>query len=256
MRKLIIAAVILLTLNSHLKAEDKIIAVVNKDTITQSEAEVYLNILRLQISRQFKGKELEEKIEEEKKQLIEKMIEDRVIIQEAKRKNLTARPERVKFRIDEIKAGYQSEVDFENSIKEKGLTISDLEKKLNDQMIMRELIEREVKDRIIISPEEVTKFYEKNKNELFAQAQTYAIEAIYLEDEKIARDLERDLKGGLGFKESAQKHKASYRQDTIAKDQLRPEAQNELSRLSAGQVSQPIKIEEGIYFFKLIEILP
>ena len=70
MRKLIIAAVILLTLNSHLKAEDKIIAVVNKDTITQSEAEVYLNILRLQISRQFKGKELEEKIEEKKKQLI------------------------------------------------------------------------------------------------------------------------------------------------------------------------------------------
>ena len=256
MRKLIITAVIFLTVSSSVYAEDKIIAIVNKDTITQSEAEVYLNIIRLQISRQFKGKELEEKLKEEKEQLIEKMIEDRVIIQEAKRKNLAARPEKVKFRIDEIKAGYQSEVDFENSIKEKGLTISDLEKKLNDQMIMREMIEREVKDRIIISPEEVTKFYEKNKTELFAQAQTYAIEAIYLEDENAARDLERDLKGGLDFQESAQKHKASYSQDTIAKDQLRPEAQNELSRLSAGQVSQPIKIEEGIYFFKLIEILP
>ena len=117
MRKLIITAVILLTLNSRLKAEDKIIAVVNKDTITQSEAEVYLNIIRLQLSRQFKGNELEEKLKEEKKQLIEKMIEDRVIIQEAKRKNLQARAEKVKFRIDEIMAGYQSEVDFENSIK-------------------------------------------------------------------------------------------------------------------------------------------
>lgn len=256
MRKLIMTVIIILGINRGLYAEDKIIAIVNKDTITQSEAEVYLNIIRLQISRQFKGKELEDKIEEERKQLIEKMIEDRVIIQEAKRKNLQARPERVKFRIDEIKAAYQSEIDFENSIKEKGLTISDLEKKLNDQMIMRELIEREVKDRIIISPEEVTRFYEKNKNELFALAQTYAIEAIYLEDEKAAIALERDLKGGLGFQEAAQKHKASYSKDSVAKDQLRPEAQNELSALSPGEISKPIKLEEGIYFFKLLEILP
>ena len=130
MRKLIITVIIILGINRGLYAEDKIIAVVNKDTITQSEAEVYLNIIRLQLSRQFKGKELEEKLKEEKEQLIEKMIEDRVIIQEAKRKNLQARAEKVKFRIDEIKAGYQSEVDFENSIKEKGLTISDLEKSL------------------------------------------------------------------------------------------------------------------------------
>lgn len=256
MRKLIITVIIILGINRGLYAEDKIIAVVNKDTITQSEAEVYLNIIRLQLSRQFKGKELEEKLQEEKEQLIEKMIEDRVIIQEAKRKNLQARDERVKFRIDEIKAAYQSEIDFENSIKEKGLTISDLEKKLNDQMIMREMIEREVKNKIIISPEEVTKFYEKNKNELFALSQTYAIEAIYLEDEKAAIDLERDLKGGLDFQESAQKHKASYSQDSVAKDQLRPEAQNELSALSAGQISKPIRLEEGIYFFKLLEILP
>lgn len=256
MRKLIITVIIILGLNRGLYAEDKIIAVVNKDTITQSEAEVYLNIIRLQLSRQFKGKELEEKLQEEKEQLIEKMIEDRVIIQEAKRKNLQARDERVKFRIDEIKAAYQSEIDFENSIKEKGLTISDLEKKLNDQMIMREMIEREVKNKIIISPEEVTKFYEKNKNELFALSQTYAIEAIYLEDEKTAINLERDLKGGLDFQEAAQKHKASYSKDSVAKDQLRPEAQNELSALSPGEISKPIRLEEGIYFFKLLEILP
>ena len=73
---------------------------------------------------------------------------------------------------------------------------------------------------------------------------------------KPAIDLERDLKGGLDFQESAQKHKASYSKDSVAKDQLRPEAQNELSALSAGQISKPIRLEEGIYFFKLLEILP
>ena len=40
---------------SDVSAVDRIIAVVNQDTITQSEADVYLSIISLQLSQQYKG---------------------------------------------------------------------------------------------------------------------------------------------------------------------------------------------------------
>src|SRR3989339_553217 len=69
---------------SDVAAVDRIIAVVNQDTITQSEADVYLSIISLQLSRQYKGIELDERMKEEKEQLISKMVEDKIILQEAK----------------------------------------------------------------------------------------------------------------------------------------------------------------------------
>ena len=47
-----------------------------------------------------------------------------------------------------MKAVFASETDFENSLKQKGLTVKDMEDKVADQMIMRELVDREVEIRL------------------------------------------------------------------------------------------------------------
>lgn len=250
------ALFILLMSRASIYAEDKIIAIVNNDTITQSEADVYLNILRLQLSQQYKGRELEERLAREKDVIINKMIEDKIILQEAKRGNLQTNPQRLKFRINEIKSAYLSEVDFENSLKDKGLTVRDLEKKINEQMIMREIIEIQVRRKIVISPDEVTRFYEKNKEELFTQPQNYAIELLYLEDENALKGLQMELQDTTDMQKAAERYKATYSNDTVVIEHLRSEAQDEITALNPGQVSRPIKLGKGFYIFKLLEILP
>ncbi|MEK6568551.1 MAG: peptidyl-prolyl cis-trans isomerase [Candidatus Omnitrophota bacterium] len=240
----------------NLYAVDRIIAVVNQDTITQSEADVYLSIISLQLSRQYKGKELDERMKEEKEQLISKMVEDKIILQEAKRKGYQARLERVKERIGEMKAAFASETDFENSLKQKGLTVKDMEDKVADQMIMREVVEREVRDKIVVSPDEVTKFYEKNKSELFNLTETRTVETLYSENEVMLANLSEAVKNGMDFQEAAKLYKSAYARDTISREQIRPELQESFSGLEALEISDPVKAGNGYYIFKIIEILP
>ena len=241
---------------SDVAAVDRIIAVVNQDTITQSEADVYLSIISLQLSRQYKGIELDERMKEEKEQLISKMVEDKIILQEAKRKGYQARLERVKERIAQMKSAFASETDFENSLKQKGLTVKDMEDKVADQMIMREVVEREVRDKIVVSPDEVTKFYEKNKSELFNLTETRTVETLYIENEAMLANLSEAVKNGMDFQEAAKLHKSAYARDTISKEQIRPELQEGFSGLKALEISDPVKAGNGYYIFKIIEILP
>ena len=241
---------------SDVSAVDRIIAVVNQDTITQSEADVYLSIISLQLSQQYKGRELDERMKEEKEQLISKMVEDKIILQEAKRKGYQARLERVKERIAQMKSAFASETDFENSLKQKGLTVKDMEDKVADQMIMREVVEREVRDKIVVSPDEVTKFYEKNKSELFNLTETRTVETLYIENEAMLANLSEAVKNGMDFQEAAKLHKSAYARDTISKEQIRPELQEGFSGLKALEISDPVKAGNGYYIFKIIEILP
>lgn len=241
---------------SNLYAVDRIIAVVNQDTITQSEADVYLSIISLQLSQQYKGRELDERMKEEKEQLISKMVEDKIILQEAKRKGYQARLERVKERIAQMKAAFASETDFENSLKQKGLTVKDMEDKVSDQMIMREVVEREVRDKIVVSPDDVTKFYEKNKSELFNLTETRTVETLYSENEAMLANLSEAVKKGMDFQEAAKLYKSAYARDTISREQLRPELQESFSGLRALEISDPVKAGNGYYIFKILEILP
>src|SRR3989338_3456135 len=237
---------------SDVSAVDRIIAVVNQDTITQSEADVYLSIISLQLGQQYKGIELDERMKEEKEQLISKMVEDKIILQEAKRKGYQARLERVKERIAQMKSVFASETDFENSLKQKGLTVKDMEDKVADQMIMREVVEREVRDKIVVSPDEVTKFYEKNKSELFNLTETRTVETLYSENEAMLANLSEAVKKGMDFQEAAKLHKSAYARDTISKEQIRPELQEGFSGLNALEISDPVKAGNGYYIFKII----
>lgn len=234
---------------------DRIVAIVNKDTITQSEADAFLNLIVMQLSQRYQGKELEERIEDEKKELIDKMIEERIILQEAKRKKLEARADIVKKRLDEARRSYGSDREFQESLKLRGLTLRDLEKRMGEQMMLRGFIEQEVRSKIVISPDEVTGYYEKHKDD-FLQPEMRSIELLYFEDENIAEKIVEDLKTGADFKQLAERHKVAYAKDALSKSQLKPEIQEAVFSLEVNQVSGAVRLNEGIYAFKLLEIHP
>ena len=237
-------------------AADGIIAVVNKDTITRSEADAYLNVIALQLGQQYKGKELEERIKEEKENIVARMIEDKIILQEARRKGLNARIDKVRYRIEQLESAYASDIDFENSLKEKGLTVKDLEDKIGDQMIMRAVVEQEVREKVIVSPDEVTRFYQKNKETMFLQPESRTVDSLYFEDESIADKLSADIKNNPDFAEAAKLYKCAYVRDTVSSKELRPEVGERVFSMQISDVSEPIKIGKGIYIFKLLEVLP
>ena len=124
-----------------LYAQDRIIAIVNKEIITQKDLNDFLNFIRMQLSTDYQGRELEAKVQAMKLNLLDKLVEDRLILQEAKKNSLQVDRNRIIARIEEIKKKFTSEEDFQNSLAQQGLVQGDLEAKIEEQMLMFNIID-------------------------------------------------------------------------------------------------------------------
>lgn len=239
----------------HLLAQDKVIAVVNNEVITQKDLTDFLNFISLQYSRQFQGKALEEKVNSMKLDLLQRLIEDRLILHQAKLEKITYDSSRVKDKIEEIKKRYHSESDFEVDLAKQGLVRADLENKISEQMLMYNLIERKVRSKVIIRPDEVTSFYAVNKAQLL-KPEERILTLFILPDEAIAKTVSYQLRLGAKLEDLATKY--AFTTDKLsasAGQQLRPEIEATVFKLGIGEVSNPVKIDAQYFIFKLDDIL-
>jgi parvulin-like peptidyl-prolyl isomerase len=239
----------------YLYAQDKVIAVVNNEIITQKDLSDFLNFIRLQYSRQLQGKALEEKVDSMKKDLLQRLIEDRLILQQAKLVKITVESSRVKAKIDEIKKRYASQTDFEVDLAKQGLVRADLENKISEQMLMFNFVEQKVRSKVMIRPDEITSFYVQNKRQ-FLKPEERILTLFILQDEQIAKTVSYQLRLGTKLEELATKY--AFTTDKLsasAGQQLRPEIQDTVFKLGIGEVSIPVKVDQQYFIFKLDNII-
>lgn len=241
---------------SELLAQDKIIAVVNKEIITQKDLSDFINFMRVQLSTEYKGQQLEGKIQSMKLDLLNKLIEDRIILQEAKKEGIMLNPDRIKSKISEIKNHYGSDKQFQDAIAKQGLVEADIEKKIEEQGLMYYIIERQVKSKISVKPSEVTDYYQQNINK-FTIPEQREFESITVGDKALAFDIGNKLIRGQALNDIANRYNIEINKFNAARDgQLRKDVEDILFKLSIGQTSEPINIENSYYFFKLNNIVP
>ena len=246
----------LLSTNYCLYAQDKVIAIVNNDVITQKDLSDFLNFIRLQYSRQLQGKALEEKTSSMKRDLLQRLIEDRLILGQAQLNNISAEPSRVKAQIDEVKKRYALESDFEKDLAKQGLVQADLENKISEQMIMYNLINQKVRSKIMIRPDEVTSFYAQDKRK-FLKPEERMLTLFILQDEEVAKTVSYQLRLGTKLEELAEKYTFTIdRLSASAGQELRPEIEDTVFKLGVGEVSNPVKIDTQYFIFKLDDIIP
>jgi parvulin-like peptidyl-prolyl isomerase len=246
----------LLTANYCLYAQDKVIAVVNNEVITQKDLSDFLNFIRLQYSRQFQGKALEEKVEAAKKDILQRLIEDRLILQQAKLDKAAIEPARVKAKLDEIKKHYRSEADFEADLANQGLVQADLENKVSEQMLMFNFIERKIRSKITIRPDEITSFYTQNKSQLL-KPEERILTLITFQDEAAAKAMSSQLRQGAKLEELTSKYTfTTDKFSAIAGEDLRKEIEDTVFKLGMGQIADPIQVDTHYFVFRLDEVLP
>lgn len=238
-----------------LYAQDKVVAIVNNEIITQKDLNDFLNFIRMQYSHEFKGKALEEKVAAMKQDLLQRLIEDRIMLAQAKIEKINAEPERVKAKIDDIKKHYASESEFERDLAKQGLVQADLENKIREQMFMYNIIEQKVRSKIVVRPDEITSFYNQNKRQ-FLKPEERVLSVIILTDEDQAKAVSYQLR--LGAKIEALAEKYSFTTDKLSAlqgQELRSEIEDTVFKLGIGEVSNPVKINQQYYIFKLDNII-
>jgi len=237
-------------------AQDKIVAVVNDEIITQKDLNDFVNFMRMQLSVELTGEQLEQKIQSMKADLLDKLIEDRLILQEAKKDKVSVDENRVKAKIDEIKGRYGREAEFQAALVQQGLTQADLELRLREQLLMYSIIESKIKSKIIIRPSEITEFYQKNIEE-FKTPEEREFQSLTTNDKDLTQKIYDDLKKGGDFSETAKKYSLEAKSFNAKQGgELKAELEGAIFKLNPGEISQPLKIADTFYIFKLIKIIP
>jgi len=235
---------------------DEIVAIVNKDIITKSDVDAFINFMRIQLLSEYDEEELEKRIDSMKTDLLEKLIEDKLILQEAKKLKISIEPYRIKAKIDEILKNYGSEKDFQAALSRDGLVRADLESKINEQFLMQAVITRQIKNKITVSPSEITLFYEQNP-QLFKTPEVRHYSYLTFEDLNSASDIYNLLKKGQGIDSIAQKYSLSINKTSIKEgEQLKQEIDMAVSKLAEGGLSVPFRMHDKYFIFSLDKVTP
>jgi parvulin-like peptidyl-prolyl isomerase len=237
-------------------AENKIVAVVNNDVITSRDLHDFMNFMYIQLSQKLSQQDLENKTEAMKSDALNKLIEDRLILQEAKKEDISADENRVKARLHELRSRYFSDEEFQKELVRQGLTQADLETKIREQILIYTLVETKIRSKITVTPKEVTAFYEENEQE-FLEPESRRVESLVIKDDNLLLDVINSLKEGMGFEEVSKKYSLEINNPgLVKKGQLKKEFEDVIFALSPSVISDPVRSENAYYFFKVDEVIP
>jgi len=224
-------------------AQDKIVAIVNNEIITQKDLDDFSNFMRWEMKKEYS-----------KEELLERLIEDRLILQAALKEDLKVSPERIKARIEGIKKSYKSKEEFEDTLLNRGLSLSDLESKIREQILMYDIVEKKIKSKISILPQEVTDYYLNHPTE-FTEPEKRKVLGLNIEDAILADKIRKDFSNFKNFEEISLKYSLEIKDlGWVRRDQLREEISEVVFRLKKDEFSPVLSLDGRYYIFKLEEI--
>jgi len=133
--------------------------------------------------------------------------------------------------------------------------------KMTEQILVQALLQREILDKVDVNDEEVSEYYEQNKDS-FTEKEQIHLYNILLESEEEAQDILEQLKTGGDFieiaKEKSTGPSAAQGGDLgyLSKGSLIPEIEDEVFTLEVGGLSGVVKTDFGFHILKITEKKP
>lgn len=158
---------------------DKIIAVVNDEVITQSEFEESMLSFIADYQLRYGLEEAEDRLNEAKSDALNRLIEEKLILQEAKRRNIQVDKAEVDKRLQQVRSKFDSEEKFKKTLSRSGLTIRKLKDKYREQIMMRVLVNGIISHNVKITPTQIAAYYYGHKSE-FTQPEKVKFRIIIL----------------------------------------------------------------------------
>lgn len=267
----IISLALVFSLPTGAETIDRVVASVGDDVITVYDVEKEGAVLFGQISRSSSPEELEERLYEAKKNVLEHLIEKVLLAREAKRAGIEVGDDELDSAIENIKK--ENGIDQDELLKAlqaEGLTYERYREEVRGQMIRARLIDRKVRSDINISDEDIKSYYEANINKFVEDEEIRARHILFLvpkdADEKTVREVRvaalevlRMAKEGEDFKDLAMKYSegpsASSGGDLgfFKKKDMVKEFSDAAFSLEEGAISDLVRSPFGFHIIKVIE---
>jgi peptidyl-prolyl cis-trans isomerase SurA len=195
---------------------------------------------------------------------LERMIDMKLQLQLARKLAIDASNDEVAEAIDGIRRKYaMDDAGFQESLKKEGFTLEEYKRRLAEQIILSKVINQQVKNKIVISEEEIGNYMAKNQGTEYRVRQIFFRKADKDFDkgamEAKAEEMLQKLQSGESFASLAQKYsddptaRAGGDLGFIRKEHLSKEFLDVLSAMPVGSASSPFWTEKGLHIIYLEE---
>ena len=254
---------------------DRSVAIVNDDTITLSEVNELGKSFFQKISEETPANQLPEVLQQARKTVIDKLIDKKLLLQQAKKLNIRVSDEDVENALKNLIANNKSTMEqFRKEVGAIGMSEKQYREDLRDQILSSKLINYEIRSKVVIAEDKIKDYYDNiqytetkgeagyyilqigcswetkdrdvaaKPTQAEARAKAERVRNLAMKDDdfkalaKQYSDLPSAADGGdLGV---FQKHEmAAYMRDAVV-------------NLKTGEISQIVETEKGYQFFKLL----
>ena len=249
------------------KIVEKIIARINNEIVTQRQFERQKEQLRGELARQYSGAELEVQVRDQSKNLLANLIDEALMVQKAKDDDINVDAEVIK-KLEDIRQQYklESQEALQKEVEKQGLVWEDFTDQIRRQLLMREVIGREVGSRTTVSRDDARKYFSEHK-EHFASPEGVRLAEILVatdkhtpaEVEQRTKDALEAIKSGQRFGEVAKK----YSDDPTATEggdigffksgTLSSEIDAAIKKLDVNETTDAIKTKYGNIIVKVLD---
>ena len=278
-----IAVLAVVALGGGLRADilEQILVKVNGDIITKTELEQRQIAALRQRDPNFRptnDADLRKALVEVTPEVIVNAIDELLLVQRGRELGYSLSNDRFRSIIENIKKENKIETEeaFQAALKQEGLTMDDLKRQLERQMLVSQVQQVEVMGKIAVSEDEVKKFYETSKETFTTQPQLTLREmlvSVPASDKGVnvaqddaarakAEELHKRIAGGEPFAKLASESSDSPSKANggligpINRSDLSPELLKEIDPLKPGQTTRVLRTQRGYQFIQLESATP
>jgi len=249
---------------------DRIVAIVNEDIITLSELKEAFAPYRAHIERTTPEAERGRAIEEAMKFLLNRLINNKLIEQQAKKKGIVVRDDEVMGYISRLLEKKKVTLaDFTKSLEEAGTNLERYKEELREDMLRNRLIRREIQTKIVISEEEIGEYYKKHREDYEGKEAVHLKQILLpilpgMSEEKIevlrktAEGIRERIEKGEPFEALAEQLSQGLAAQAggdlgfIERGSMHAEVEEVAFKLPVGQVSPVIKSPAGFHIILVV----
>jgi peptidyl-prolyl cis-trans isomerase C len=194
---------------------------------------------------------------EAKKVLLNDMINDIILVSEARKNNINVSDEELSREIASFADDYPGE-SLNKYLTAKGISLALWKEKIKNSMLIKKLTALVTKDTPSIDENEIADYYEKNKNSYVEPEMIHAYQIVVKTEEEAYKILS-ELRSGKKFENLAEMYsitpegKQGGDLGYFSRGSMPGPFENTIFSLAQGRISKPVSSEYGYHIFKVTD---
>jgi parvulin-like peptidyl-prolyl isomerase len=261
---------VLLAWPAHARVVEKIAALVGDDLILQSEVEDRATPLLADIASISNPSEREARINAIRHEVLERLIDDQLLAQQATELKLTVSNDEIDRAIEQIKRDYGlSDAQLKDELRKQGLSMAAYRINTKREILKYRVLNIAVGSKINVGDSEVQSYYDRHMklanlqvraSQIFIAIPENADNATVVEREKLAKSLLDRAQKGEDFAKLAREYSedAGTRAEGgdlgfISRDILPKPIEELMFSMNVGDVRGPVRADRGFHVIKVVD---